>query len=225
MSYSIPSRVTPGPAGQGDYNVAEGDCMESIAVDRGYFWETLWNHPRNATLKKARACQNLLLPGDRVHIPDKVEKHVDRPTDNKHRFVRKGVPSKLRVCVKRGGDPLRNQPYSLVVDGKPFMGLTDGDGWIEVAIPGNAQRGQLSVGSNPHNQQVFSLELGGMDPITEITGIQKRLRNLGFGCHSSGEMDDATLAALTRFQAGEELKPTGIPDAATLETLKQRHGS
>lgn len=225
MSYSIPKGAPLGPVGQGDYLVSEGDCIESIAVEAGFFWETLWNHPNNTALKKARACQNFLLPGDRVYLPDKVTKYVDRPTDNKHRFVRKGVPCKLRVCVKRGGEPRRNQPYSLVIDGKPFTGTTDNDGWIEVAIPASAQCGQLKVGSDPHNQQVFSLELGGMDPITEIVGIQKRLRNLGFGCDASSEMDDATLAALTMFQISQELKPTGKPDAETLETLKRRHGS
>ena len=40
--------------------------------------------------------------------------------------------------------------------------------------------------------------LAEMDPVTELVGVQKRLRNLGFDCEPSGVMDDATAAARSR---------------------------
>jgi peptidoglycan hydrolase-like protein with peptidoglycan-binding domain len=64
-----------------------------------------------------------------------------------------------------------------------------------------------------------------MDPITETVGIQKRLRNLGFNCEPTGEMDDATASAIARFQKKHALEPTGEPGASTIDKLKSRHGS
>jgi hypothetical protein len=225
MPYQTPPRGTPGPVGDGEYTVVEGDCVESIAVKTGHLWKTIWDHPRNASIKKARVSPNVLLPGDRLYIPEKVLKTVDRPTDQRHVFVREGLSSKLRLCIKRNGEPRSNQPYRLVIDGILVEGTTDGDGWIDMVIPADAKHGQLSVGEDPRHSEVFSLELGGMDPITEPTGIQKRLRSLGFACHATGEMDEATLGAIALFQKGEDLEPTGELDSTTLEKLKKRYGS
>jgi hypothetical protein len=225
MAYTTPPLGTPGPAGDGDYIVVDGDCIESIAMERGYLWTTIWNHPSNFSLRSARVSQNVLLPGDRLHIPEKVPKVLDRPTDQKHTFVRLGLTSKLRLCVKQVGEPRANQPYVLMLDGKQFQGTTDADGWIDLVILANARNGRLTVGDDPRTSQVFTLDLGGMDPVTETTGIQKRLRNLGFACQPTGQMDDATAAAIALFQKGEDLDPTGQLDQQTIEKLKGRHGS
>ena len=69
MAYAPSPQDSPGPLGDGDYVVVEGDCMESIAADAGFLWTTIWNHPQNAALKKARVTPNVLLPGDRPVYP------------------------------------------------------------------------------------------------------------------------------------------------------------
>lgn len=224
MPYELPSSIdSSGPIGEGDYTIADGDCIESIAYLAGHIWQTIWNHPSNAKLKTSRASPNILLPGDHLFIPALVQKTVDCPTDAKHTFVRVGTPCKLRVCVLEADQPRANEKYQLIIDGKAYSGTTDGEGWIEVAIPPNAQKGELTVGSNPL-QVPLVLQLGGMDPITEASGIQKRLRNLGFPCQVTGEMDDATHAALAMFQKGEDLDDTGNPDRDTLDKLKNLCG-
>ena len=225
MAYAPPPQVTLGPVGDGDYVVVEGDCIESISAGAGFLWTTIWNHPQNAALKKARLTPNLLLPGDRVHIPDKELKLVDRPTDQLHRFVRKGLPCKLRLCIKWSDEPRRDTPYVLVIDGTLYDGTTDHEGCIEVVISPRAASGQLTIGVDPLHQQVFDLNFGGMDPVTETVGIQKRLLNLGFTCEPTGELDDATATAITLFQKNQALEPTGELDQPTVEKLKARHGS
>jgi hypothetical protein len=219
------SSAQTGPVGDGDYEVQEGDCIESIAATNGLLWQTIWNHPNNESIKNARASRNILLPGDHLFIPEKVLKTYDRSTDARHTFVRKGIPCKLRLRVLQSGKPRANESYRLVVDGKEYSGTTDGDGWVEVAIPPTAQSGELTVGSTPLQRQVYSLDLGGMDPVTEPSGIQKRLTNLGFDCEETGTMDEPTRTALALFQKGENLDATGDPDSDTLDKLKKRHGS
>jgi N-acetylmuramoyl-L-alanine amidase len=54
-----------------NHNVVQGDCVLSIAEQYGFFWETVWNHPSNAELKKKREDPAILYPGDVVFVPEK----------------------------------------------------------------------------------------------------------------------------------------------------------
>ncbi len=72
-----------------DHPVEAGECLHAIAVRYGFFWETLWNLPENAELKKLRKGPESLEPGDVVHIPDLREKVSKCPTNNSYRFRKK----------------------------------------------------------------------------------------------------------------------------------------
>src|SRR5882724_8132013 len=84
-----------------DYEVKPGDCVSSIAYSRGFFWETLWNHPSNAALKNARKDPNILNPGDILHIPDLTPNEESCANEQDHAFKLKGVPAKLKLKVMR----------------------------------------------------------------------------------------------------------------------------
>ncbi len=92
-----------------DYLVETGDCISSIAFDHGFFWETIWNHPQNAELKSKRKDPNILQEGDVVHTPDLRLKRESRPTNQKHKFVRKGAPAKLRLRIMEEPKPEKTQ--------------------------------------------------------------------------------------------------------------------
>ena len=221
---STESRQT-GPVGQGDYVVEQGDCLESIAVRSGHFWQTIWNAPENRDLKAARRSPNILLPGDRLVIPEIRTKEVPGATDQRHRFRRKGVPSRLQLRVLIAERPRANEPFRLLIDGVLIEGSTDADGCIDLPIPPDAQRGELVVGQTLEDRQTFQLNFGHMDPVSEITGIQKRLLNLGYLCEPTGELDDQTRQAITAFQHASEIEETGEPDSATRDKLVEEHGS
>ena len=92
-----------------EHEVHQGDCISSISYEYGFIWETIWNHPNNAQLKKARKDPNLLAPGDLVFIPDKTLKDERRATGQMHRFQLKSVPAKLRIQPFKGEEPRANQ--------------------------------------------------------------------------------------------------------------------
>ncbi len=214
-----------GPVGSGTYEVQQGDCMDSIAFKHGFFWETIWNHLQNAGLKQVRQDPFILLEGDRVFIPELREKQESGSTERRHRFRRKGVPGKLRIHVRRLGKPRAEEPYRLEIDGIVTQGTTGMDGLVEASIPPNASRGELTVGAKKQDQQVFDLVLGGMDPISEVVGVQKRLDNMGFACSSTGVLDEQTRNAIGLFQTGFDLPVTAELDQQTRDRIKKEYGS
>lgn len=216
----------PQPVGQGDHLVGQGECISSIAKEKGYFWETIWNHGPNSELKTVRKDPNILLPGDRVTLPPKSEKQESGATEMRHRFVRRGEPCGLRIRVLKNDDtPRANQPYTLEVDGTEQTGTTDHDGYLTIAIRGDSHRGLLTVGP-PEDQVSYELALGNLDPIEEISGVQSRLENLGYSlAGEEGVMGPNTVEAIRDFQDTNGLIVSGEPDPETRAKLLEVHGS
>lgn len=213
-----------GPRGAGDYVVRQGECMNSIAAAHGFFWETLWDLTENQELRCAREEPNVLLPGDRVYIPELREKVIEAPTEARHLFRRRGVPSTLRIQIMRAGVPRSNEQYLLEIDGFRSEGVTNDEGWVEIAIPPSAERGELRFGNGEFETDVYPFNIGGLDPITEITGVQERLANLGYDCSVTGEMDNDTRQAILAFQEAEDLETTEELDQTTRDRIAQVYG-
>jgi hypothetical protein len=212
-----------GPVGQGVYVVKQGDCIASIAKSSGHFWDTIWQDSGNSQLREVRKDPHVLLPGDRVTVPPLRKKQEPGETEMRHRFVRRGEPEMFRIRVLYRDEPRANEPYELKIDQKTYTGTTDPEGAIARPIPGNAQRGWLKVGLEPRVDR-FSFQLGELDPITEISGIQARLNNIDLDCGSvDGVLGPRTRRAIKRLQRREGLKITGEPDQATQQKLKELH--
>jgi N-acetylmuramoyl-L-alanine amidase len=228
------------------YAVSQGECIDSIAAQNGMTWQQIWSHPENADLKELRKDPFELLPGDRVFIPEKAIKQESGGTEVRHRFRRKGVPSKFRLQVCVADEPVADTPFVAEVDGETIEGVTDTDGWIEFPIRPDAKSGELRVGEEeaaPSAQEdededglgleagereqiiVVPLDFGYLDPITEITGVQQRLANIGFLVGEDGVLDEDTIEAVAEFQSKMELEPTGELDDTTRDKLKDYYGS
>jgi hypothetical protein len=205
------------------HTVRQGECLTSIAEHYGFFWDTLWNLPENSALKQSREDPNTLLSGDIVQIPDKTMKKEMRPTGARHSFRKKGIPARLRMRLLFDGSPRANLPVTISIDGIITKGNTDGDGKLEVLIPPNARTGLLRVGTGDDLIE-YELDLGHLDPVSEVTGMQGRLNNLGFDCGAvDGEFGDRSVEALMAFQKSNGLEPTGAVDDATREKLLGIH--
>jgi putative peptidoglycan binding protein len=204
-------------------SVETGDCLLNLSKEEGFSWETLWNHPQNTTLRKRRKQYNIIKAGDEFFFPDREIKEVERPTDQLHRFVRKGVAARFTLTLLELGVPRANEPYTLIVDGSSRDGVTDGKGTLSEPIPPDAREGLLLVGEK---REEIEINFGYVDPIEEISGVKSRLRNLGL---YDGEIDDEitpeTTTAIAEFQRSVPLPGEGELDDATRKALVTAHGS
>ncbi|PRP91450.1 putative peptidoglycan binding domain protein [Enhygromyxa salina] len=207
------------------YRVRQGECISSIAHRHGLFPDDLWQAPDNAELRAARRNPNSLAPGDVIVIPDREPKQAKLALDSSHTFKIKGVPAKLSVLVSDDGEALADRAYTLTVDGVRHEGATDSDGKVEVWVAPGSRRALLEVEVEADDIWEYELELGGLDAVETIRGAQARLTNLGYGCPSSGQLDDDTRAALEAFQADHEVSVSGELDEPTIAALAEHHDS
>lgn len=234
------------------YKVQPGDCLSRIAHGNGLTWQVLWDDPENSALREKRKNPNILYPGDIVYIPDLRPNHQDSSSELRHRFRLKHAPAKMKIqLVERdwgqaivpppNGDalyedpdfqpvagtstPRANLPFTLAVVGKLMSGQTDSDGFLECYIPPDAQEGRLTLNPGAANEEAITLQIGGMDPMSEVPGQKKRLSNLGFHCDAGDDATPEFQAALSLFQEFAGCQITGDADDATQSALQHRHGS
>ncbi|CAN5356262.1 hypothetical protein BH10ACI1_BH10ACI1_29880 [soil metagenome] len=201
--------------------IKQGESVISLSELHGLFADTIWNYPENAELKEKRKNMNILMPGDILIIPDKRPKEVSRPTNEVHKFQRKGIPALFRLQVFDIEEPRANQKYTLDVDGQMYEGQTDSRGVLEQTVPTNSKKGILIIGDDELRLEInFSY----LDPINEIAGVKKRLNNMGYDCgEPNNKMDDKMQSQLKLFQKRFSLEETGEADSATVKKLEELH--
>lgn len=207
------------------YSIQAGDSLANIAYENGLLAEPLWLHPDNAALRAKRPDMNILMPGDVLAIPDKRINTVEIATGQRHRFRLKDVPHVFKIQLFDNEIPRRNQAYKLTVRGVDFSvkrdGTTDNDGVLTAYVPPRALKGRLSI--NDRNSTPLELDIlfGSLDPVEELSGVQKRLVNLGFACPVDGQPSDETRLAIEAFQRRFSLAVSGIVDTATRKRLSE----
>lgn len=202
------------------HRVSQGESVTSLAEASGHFPGAIWSHPENEGLRARRSNMNILAEGDLVFIPDLQAKSVPAATGKLHTYRRRGVPAMFRLQLLRNGKPRKNVRYRLEVLGALITGVTDERGVLEAFVPPSAQEIRLFVGKSTTARV---LRVGRLSPADSTSGVQQRLRNLGYDCAVSGAVDEATRAALRAFQRGAGLKVTGEPDADTLAAVQRAH--
>jgi len=212
-----------GPAAPSETIIAQrGDSVTSLSEDRGFFWETIWNHGDNAELKEKRKDPNIIAPSDSVYFPDRILKWESRATEAKHTFKKKGVPATLKIKVMRLGKPRESERYVLEVDGTLISGTTSSTGLVECDIPPNARCGTLKFNGG---KERYAISIGGLDPIETNAGVRQRLKNLGYQILSidSPLAENDAKDAIKRFQYRANLDVTGDADDATRSAIKDAH--
>jgi N-acetylmuramoyl-L-alanine amidase len=207
--------------------VKQGDTIVSIAEQYSLStWLRIYDHPENAGFRQKRPNPNLLYPGDEIFVPERVLPDFTRPTDHCHKFVLVRPKQWLQIVVQdHDAQPLANAAYELRIGAKRYRGKTGADGLLAEEIDPCASSGRLKVGDH-----IFILSIGHLNPLDAtsdrgISGIQGRLRNLGYPVGPiDGQMGPKTRDAIRYFQADESLPLTGEPDGATRARLLKVHG-
>jgi hypothetical protein len=212
------------------YTVQQGDCLSSIAKAFGFLdFEAIYSHAENAAFREERPNPNVILPGDKLYIPDLEPRVVPCSTDQLHQFRLKRSKVFLRLRLEDDlHQPFANTKYRLRVEGEYFDGTTDGDGMMEQQIPAEAQSGEItlldSAEGSPDEGYTFTLQLGHLDPIDTTSGVDDRLMNLGFSSAEGGELsDDDRTEAIKAFQDAYGLEVTGALDDDTRQKLREMH--
>ena len=204
------------------YKIRQGDCISSIAYRYNLLPETIWDDPANAKLRSLRKDPNVLLPGDEVVVRRKEMKNMPISTGKRHRFQIKGFQEKFAIQFKLGDEPRDNEAYVLNIDGTLAEGQTDENGNVEFLIPPNARTAKILFRDRGDE---YTLQLGRMDPITELSGVQGRLDNLGFFYGPiDGKMSEELEQAIRDFQEANDMEPTGDLDEETRNKIEQAHG-
>jgi hypothetical protein len=213
------------------YKITPGECLSSLTEACGFSsYHTIWDHPNNAGLRERRSNSNVLCPGDEVYIPERESKAVDGCTCARHTFVLSMPEVMLRMVVQdQDGKPITSAHYRLTAGAKKFEGVTGGDGIFEHPIAPDLQSGTLDfIYRKPNGVMVqcsWILKLGHLDDVATPSGIQARLKNLGF---DSGDVDGVigpkTEVAIRRFQKWAGLNVDGVAGPKTQTKLKTSHG-
>src|SRR5688572_28264733 len=104
------------------HTVVQGEHLSGIAKKYGFSsYKTIWDHGKNAELKKKRQNPNVIFPGDELFVPDKGEKEESRETEEKHRFELKTEKLKLRLVLEDLYEkPIANAKCELHVENEKF---------------------------------------------------------------------------------------------------------
>lgn len=226
---SAPEPPSTGPAGAGRYVVRQGECIYSIAFREGFDPEFLWNHAGNSQLRARRSRPELLLPGDRLHLPERSERPSFAISPGGTHSFRAQVPQyETTIELRLRDEPRKNLRCTLSIDGVTSEVTSDDSGKLTIKARPNARFARLvlhDVVDGVHFDEELEVELGGLDPLEELSGVQARLRNLGY--HPGpvdGILGPRTRQAIGRFQQACQLSVTEELDEATRSQLGSRHG-
>ena len=213
------------------HTVKKGETLLRIAKQHGFqHLETIYDHPSNTEFKKLRPDPSMIAEGDEINIPEKEPLVKTISTGSSHTFQMKPKPKeKFRMKLDRPGIPWSGEKVALVIDDQTIESTISRDGLIEMDLPkGTESEGELKLFLNKDFDQpshVITLELGHLDPVETLSGVQARCNMLGFDCGvADGIMGGKTRAGVKAFQEENGLDVDGVPGPMTKGKLKEVYG-
>jgi hypothetical protein len=194
------------------YVVRQGDYLLSIAYQVGADPEEIWNDPSNASLRALRPDPNLLFPGDVLELPDPTPTSASTLTSGTtNSFVSNAPTTTVSVkFVAADGTPYASMAFT-VAELEQLTGLqTDASGVATFQVPVTLSMATVVF---TDTNETRPLAIGGMDPIDTLSGIFKRLQNLG--CITSGIAFDPNNLDLLRvgLMTLKESQTAAAPDS------------
>lgn len=212
--------------------VSPGDTLATIAERAGFLHSsTIWNHAKNAELRRRRESPFVLLDGDGVVMPEKKAHAVQVGTSRETKFVVyvERTVARERARTFREDREIPLDETTVQVDGAADEGATRAGDVLDAPVPRDAQNLRADAPPAP-----VEFALGALMPVREARGVLTRLENLGFvpaealaeGDEGDESEDDERIAlACELFQESIHKKPTGEINDATIAALVDRVGA
>jgi hypothetical protein len=201
--------------------------MASIAAKHGFAdYRDIYEDPANAGLKAKRPNPNLLYPGDVVEIPEQKPTVFECDTGKTHNFELKPRKRKLRIKLEEmAGVPIADMPATLVVSSdEKYETTSDKDGVLKFELPLQTKRALLQTGGI-----MRQIRIGDLNPLQDapdggVSGVQARLKNLGFFSGViNGRLGPETEAAMAAFRGSLPEDP-GEDFDDLMKALEKAHG-
>lgn len=207
--------------------VKQGECLSRIATLYGFAdYREIYDHPSNASFRQKRPNPNLIYPGDEVSIPNHKTKVYKADTGRVHTYVVQVQKRKLRLALRDVDRvAMANEPCVVDLGGKQLDVVSDSNGIVEVTVPPRAE--DCTVTARGYE---WPLKIGHLNPIDDttdrgISGLQARLRNMGFDPgNTDGIHNAASRGAVRAFQLTYGLDESGEFDQETRSTIVEQHG-
>jgi hypothetical protein len=175
-----------------EYFVKQGERFTKMARSVGFMvYRTIFANQDKAELNKKRPNPKVIYPDHKALIPKNERKAVESGTGQGQRLQLVENKTLFQLTLRdREQKPFAGVHYELRIAGEIFKGTTDTNGRLEHEIPAEAGSGGLALFSEVAGERkligMVLLKLRHLDPFEEITGVQSRLNNPGFG---GGKMD------------------------------------
>jgi hypothetical protein len=233
-----PARPSGTSSGLRWHTTQQGECLSKIAHQHNLNgWQKLWEHPKNAPLRKQRKSPHVLYSGDQVALPGIEVHEIVRPTDATHRIAVKSSAITASLVIAFRGDEeeaLASEAYELRYEAggtsERKTGQLSASGELCERLPLAAQYAEVFL---PDRGQHYRFMLGHLNPTEDAqdtfiaSGVEARLASLGYLHREAGDTHVSdSKRALCAFQQqvmGHEA-PTGQLDAATCRKLEETYG-
>jgi len=215
--------------------VKQGDYLQQIAGRMGFDARAVWDDERNKHLKDTNRTPSILHPGDIIYVPTIDPKFQSVSVGHAKEFSTQsaGFANLTLAFLDAAGKPLASTPvaYQGLPDAQKAPTATSGDGSLNLSVPLFLAQFLITF---PEKRFAVRVWVGHMDPISQISGLQKRLEHLGYAGSILTRMaqhrrlerspQSALRMQLTAFQIDHKLAVTGEPDADTVKKLLEEHG-
>jgi hypothetical protein len=211
------------------YIVRPGDYLTQLAYRFGFNADEVWQDAKNAKLKDLRPNPDILVPGDILFIPDAPAENLPIQSGTTNPYVADVPHVEVVLIFMEGDKPMANEPCEIgglgEADPTASPPSTDGDGKLTLNVPVLVR--EVSVRFPKKRNRDYLFHVGDMDPITETSGVRKRLCNLGYlprvPDDTTEEDDEHLKQVLAFFQSNNGLNPTGEIDDPTRQILSDLH--
>lgn len=226
-----------------EHKVKRGDTLSFIAEKYNTTVEKIWNSAGNSKLKQKRDSPDILFSGDVLTIPAIEEKNEDAKLESNNKFYCDVNFGEIIIKFLKYEKPRENLKYAAFFEKSCFSNddKVDDTGVVAHEVNFEEKMGVINLFPEKDSAYIaekYTLKIGELDPLDTISGIQARLKNLGYYFENENkfpsigsekpykdeDMDIHTKNALAVFQIENDLEPTGIYDDKTKDKLKVIHG-